>query len=246
MAMVDDAKIKSATPAAVVEMARILPIGKDVAERLLNDPRMVGVWRELQRRNRQPRKEVHVPNEFSILKQEHLLVEERFRLRHWGIDDRKVSLQEQACAAIFAYVVIEFGQKRAVITGAEAQASTEPWLAAAERCRWALENETRPVIDLNLSRELLRVSQYFDDMAQRIYTNSAYLLSRDSRERGNDEARARFRALALFVHQLYGTFLLGTSATIATVALGLDKPIDRKSAENWSHDLLAPDHSAAR
>lgn len=227
MAMVDDAKIRSATPAAVVEMARVLPIGRDVAERLLSDDRMVGVWRELGRREPLP-----------------LAVNDRYLLNHWDIDDRHVSPQDRACAALFAFVVIEFAQKRTIITSAHAQASVAMWGDVVKCCRSVPEHDTANNADL--ARSLAVVAKYFEDRASVFDPKSPYFLSRSARERSDDETRARVRALGRMMHKIYGSFLYGTLATMATVALGLEDEIARKSAENWCSDLLAgEDHSAA-
>jgi hypothetical protein len=112
-------------PSVIKEMALAIPVGETISRRLLTDLGMKGVWKYLQSR------EVN-PTALAALKSWQ-------RLENWDIpiqgplrqDQKDVSLQDRACAAFFAYAVVEFSNHREIWTRQEAQRYAEPWFSAA-------------------------------------------------------------------------------------------------------------------
>ncbi len=210
-------------PAAVKAIAAVLPVGKDISNRLLSDGRMKDIWPALLRIAKE---EVGIDG-----------IGNWQRLTTWGIFDQGVSRQEQACAALFAYAVVEFSGERVVGTRSDFDQFAKESLSAAELCRAAIERDGRPRIDPALAAALKVVADYFEEQGQRrLQSGSPYVVERSSRARGEDVKRGRVRALALEMHRLFGSFRYGTTATIAMVALEGSK-ISARDVENWCSKL---------
>jgi hypothetical protein len=205
-------------PPAVRSMAKVMPVGADIAHRLLTDGRMKTVWRELKRT---PVASEEIPSVLSgpafppRLQVANLNSFER--LKTWDIPDQGISLQEQACAAFFAYAVIELSSQRAIGTQAQFDVLAKKWLDAANLCRSIGEKTAAERIEDQVRLRPLR---------------SPYILGRSSKGRGDDKTRTQVRALAAAAHRIFGSFLYGTVATIATVAL--QTKITKQSVINWS------------
>lgn len=211
---------------------------KAVKDRLLTDQRMVAVWRELRR--------IKVrPAAISRLKPYQ-------RLRTWEISDAGVSLNEQACAALFAFSAFNFSNSpRTIGTRSQAEALAALDFDAAEVCR-RLACEAPP---LSPERRALEVAAEFIKNHTRWklehLLSSPYTIGdRSSRPDNNDskgqklgpgarvEARGRVRALAAETHAIFGQYLYGTVATVATVALQIDPTISKQDVRNWCSDLV--------
>ena len=133
-------------PPAVKSMALVLPLWGTVAKPLLTDPRMKAVWRVLQGQDVTPEALDALPS--------------LQRMETWDLPSENVSLAEQACAAFFSRVVIEFSSPRTVATRAEANDLAKPWLDAADLCWWIMRNEFLPKIDAKFAQALATVGEY--------------------------------------------------------------------------------------
>ena len=215
-------------PSAVREMAAVLPVGHAIAERLLTDARMKKVWRYLRRRDVSP-----------VL--DHLNSYER--LSHWEIDG-DFSAQDQGCAALFAFAVIEFSGSRNIWTRTQAAKWAEEFDSASQLCAWIkddpmFEPEVRQAASV-MAAALPKHGQLLKEQGRPVdlgQNDAPYILSRSSGERGDDEVRAKVRVLATATRRIYGSPLYRTVATIATVALP-DHGIGEESVRNWCADLL--------
>lgn len=206
-------------PRAVKSMAMAIQVGVDIARRLLTDPRMQAVWPEL-KRARVITEEIPgplpgpaFPPSLQIANLDSLE-----RLKTWDIPDRDVPLQDQACAAFFAFVVIELSNKRIVLTRAQVEKLAQRYLDAANICRSLGEHEAAARVE------------------NQVRLSGPNILERSSVQRGDDEIRARVRALATATKRIFGKTLYGTVATVVAVALGIE-PVTKKSIINWCKNL---------
>ena len=124
------------------------------------------------------------------------------RLESWDIPDRDVSLQEQACAALFAFTVIEFSLPRAIGTQKQIDALTKRFQDAA-----MINRSVRAYAAADLIEDQLPLG------------GSPYIVNKPSGKRGHDdEVRAGARALAAAMHRIFGSFKYRTVATVVMVA----------------------------
>lgn len=209
-------------PSSVKLLAPAFPLG----QRLLTDPRMEAVWRVLQRT--------------EARKSGFDSVDSFQRLRSWGIPEDGLSLQQLACAALFAFAAWELNSPKPVITHEKIGDLTKRCLDAARLCR-SPDFNLLPMTP-KLSEALSIVGQYFENNAQMWEKRtSPYIIGRSSGTRGTpgeDETRIHVRVLASETRRLFGSFLYGTVATIATVGLEIKPAIKEKSVQNWCSGLL--------
>ena len=214
-------------PRAVAKVAPQLP---GPALRLLCDPRMKDVWRRLSKK---------APREVEL--KEH----ERRLLKLLGLLNEDAS--EQACAAFFISVAwtIWNPSGRLVWTKADAEKQATELEGAAAWSRWfatepmfaehhAAATEMADVFQKHAIS--LQERAYFANLDQQV---EPYVLGRSSglRGPGDDKIRGYTRAIAADAHRIFGSWLYGTVATVATVALEPDKEVSPKSVENWCSDL---------
>jgi len=214
-------------PRAVAKVAPQLP---GPALRLLCDPRMKDVWRRLCKK---------APREVEL--KEH----ERRLLKLLGLLNEDAS--EQACAAFFISVAwtIWNPSGRLVWTKADAEKQATELEGAAAWSRWfatepmfaehhAAATEMADVFQKHAIS--LRERGYLANLEREV---EPYVLGRSSglRGPGDDKIRGYTRAIAADAHRIFGSWLYGTVATVATVALEPDKEVSPKSVENWCSDL---------
>jgi hypothetical protein len=217
--------LPASTRASMEALIEMLQVGRDIAERLLTDPKMESVWSYLLSEDVTADAIANLPD--------------KLRMSHWGISERGVSLQEQACVALFAYVVIEFGQLRPAGTRRNADARAAPYFDAARICRVLVEDAPRPSPEEKHALEL--AATYIDE-----WTNwqlnqlkaSPYTVGERSNERRGgayrssaDITRGRVRSLTVMAQAIFPAPRPKIIATIATVALGEEIP--SKSVSNW-------------
>jgi hypothetical protein len=219
-------------PPAVKSMAAVMPVGAAISQRLLTDPRMKRVWLYLRR--------------LKVTAATIDALPPLLRMETWEIClfpasknlDEGVSLQDRACAAFYAAIVLELAHCRAIATRAQADELARPWLSAAELCWWVMRHESRPRIDPELAGALSIVGEYLEDQGRvQEQRDSLYIVERSSKKRGDDKIRARVRVLATATHAIFGQFLYGTVATVATVALQINPAVKGRSARNWCRGL---------
>jgi hypothetical protein len=139
---------------------------------------------------------------------------------------------------ICLFPVLELAHCRAIATRAQADEFARPWLSAAELCWWVMRHESRPKIDPEFARALSIVGEYLEDQGRLLeQRDGLYIVERSSKKRGDDKIRARVRALATATHVIFGQFLYGTVATVATVALQIDPAVKGRSVRNWCRGL---------
>ena len=222
--------IPSWVPPSVKLLAPAFPLG----QRLLTDPRMKAVWKVLQNAD---------VSEAALAS-----VESFQQLRSWGISKYDLpdfpppdfSLQDRACAALFAFAAWELNSKRNVIaTRTKIEGSVKQYTDAANLCRstthYDYVHSANPMLDAALSI----VGWYFQDQARKIGQMAGpHVIKRSSKTRGDDGTRIHVRVLATETHRLFRSFHYGTVATIATVGLGIEPAIRAKRVENWCSGLL--------
>jgi hypothetical protein len=207
-------------PSSVKSMAMAVHISYEgtVAHRLLTDPRMKSVWRELKKQ--------------EITRDALASLEPRERMSTWDITDRKLSPQDQACAAFYARVAIEFCSPRIVRTREQAKKSAKPWHDAARLCWHIMRYEFRPRIDAEFAQALAIVGEYLEKEGQmREQKNSPYIVERSSRLRRDDNIRVGTRLIGEATRSIFGSVLYGTVAKVASVALRTN--ISGKNVQNW-------------
>jgi len=79
-------------------------------------------------------------------------------------------------------------------------------------------------------------AQYLEDQGQ-LREQNPYIVERTSKERGDDEVRVQVRLLAAQTFTLFGSFLYGIIAKVATVALQTTPTINNHNVRNWCSGL---------
>lgn len=198
-----------------------------VSKRLLIDPRMKSVWRQLLKRNVEP-------NAISTLQGYQ-------RLRSYDLPEHHFIIQQHACAAFYAYTVVECSSKRTIGIRADADGLAEQYLSAVRTLRgFAAEFRHFVSPDEALALELAANCIERETKWQHAHLlASPYIVGQRTnqvRSFGNLE-RATVRALAVELHRIFGSYLLQTVGTVATVALNLKNQISKSDAKHWCADL---------
>ncbi|MCW5686318.1 MAG: hypothetical protein KIT85_18130 [Pseudolabrys sp.] len=197
------------------------------AERLLINPKMKSVWRQLLKQN----------VEASVIS----TLRGYQRLRSYDLPERDFTTQQQACSAFYAYTVIECTSKRTIGVRADADLLAEHYLAAARITR-GFATEFRHFVSPD---EALALDIAADCIEREIKWQHTHLLAspyivgqRTNRVRSfKNLERATVRVLAVELHRLFGSYLLQTVGTVATVALDLKKQISKSDAKHWCAHL---------
>jgi hypothetical protein len=201
-------------PCAVANVAPHMP--RTVADRLLHDDRMKVVWKRLRARPSHDVARRLEDLEQNVMKFSGLLDE-----------DVLVPLSDQACAAFFISVAWRTGSPspRHVWTRVKAENQAVRWEAAGALCQsvasdpmfakhQAAATEMADFFQKNATS--LKERGYLADLDQQV---KPYVLGRSSRRRGNDDdVRAHTRAIAADARRIFGSWLYGTVATVATAA----------------------------
>jgi hypothetical protein len=245
--MIDANDVPNWVPAAVKAVAPAIGIGpEDIKRRLLIDPKMEGVWRTLKT---QAKKQVAENAEKFAGRLDAL--DSLWRMQTWDVSDLDVSLEEQACAAFFLIILVELGVPKSAVKDHDIRKEIERWRFAAGMCREALEVPHKGRLDRDLARALTTSAGYFEEWAKFIGTaskNSPHVIGRAGQNRapggekdksGDDAIRGHVRAIAIATRDIFGSFLCGTVAKAASVALDrpTEKPITGKSVENWCAEV---------
>jgi hypothetical protein len=157
------------------------------------------------------------------------------RLKTWGVSDRDVSPQDQACAALFAFTVFEFSQPRSVGTRSDAEALAAPLFSAAKTCRWIANEAPSPSPEEKGALEVAAayIEKWVGWQLNHLLNSPYTIGKKSSGTRGDDKVRARVRALATATNRIFGKSLYGTVAIITTVALEITPAIGKQSVINW-------------
>jgi hypothetical protein len=234
-------RVAEADRNALKSMARAMPALKygseeecprDIARRLLNDPRMNKVWRYL----------MTVKVEASAI--EALPLNQH--LSNWDIsdyyippdkhgaeDDGKgaaVSLNGRACAAFLALVALELAIPNKAAMGYDVENSIASLRSAAEQCRFS-----RSGLPKNDKRTtaLSMVEEFFKDQVEFIEkqkTTNPYFLPR-SKGGERDMFRVRVRAIAKGLSDIFGSIKISVVTRVANVALKTE--IDIETVRDW-------------
>jgi hypothetical protein len=205
-----------------------IPVGREVADRLLTDPRMDAVWRGLLRKKK------YAPDRDNI---ENL--PEGLRLGHWGLAEYRLSHPQRACVALFADTVKEFSLDRPAGTIDDADERAAPYFAAAEVCRKVLDQPPYPPSEMKQALEM--AAAYIEELTTwqlKHLKDSPYTMGKRSNERSDgayrsfsDIERGRVRHLLNATITIYGRPLPAIVAEIASVALNKEVPL--KSVLYW-------------
>ena len=229
--MIDPEEIPRWVPAAVRAVAPVVELGaEDVRRRLLTDQRMNEVWDYLLRR---------APVDFRPVTAAALDTVPSSRMTNWGVDDYEFSFQEQGCAALYICVLRAIAVPVPARTFKEVQAMIVPWREAANQCRLAISSDVTLGLKPEVSKALAISASYFDDLAHFVEgvntkDNPHVLLGRKGSSE-DDNIRGVVRSLALETKIIFGSFLLGTLASVASVALQID--VTKKDVQNWCQGL---------
>ena len=194
--------IPSWVPSSVKLLAPAFPL----AQRLLMDERMKAVWQVLQKADL---------NEAGLDS-----VESFQKLSSWGISKYDLpppdfSLQDHACAALFAFAAWELNSKQNVITRTKIEGSVKQYTDAANLCRSTTHYDYLHSANPNLDAALSIVGWFFQDQARKIgQLAGPHVIKRSSKTPGDDETRIHARALANQTHTLFGSFLYSTVPTL--------------------------------
>jgi hypothetical protein len=197
-------------PDAVKSIAAVAICTPEIRERLLTDQRMKTVWRTL----RGQKVESQAISQLKSWQQ----------LESSGISDKGVTLQDQACAAFFAFAAMEVSSERAVWTREKANKFAEQWNSARDMCSWIMHD---PMFEVDFHNAATLMVAGFERHASMLedggwlsgQATPAYFLERS---RTDDNARARARAVAAETHKIFGSYLCGTVAKVVSVALQVD------------------------
>jgi hypothetical protein len=105
-----------------------------------------------------------------------------------------------------------------------------PYSKAVELCRWTKEHDIAAQMNPDLTGALDIVARHFDEVARRKSSLDSPLIVKHHGE--EDVARAYVRVLGHLTRRLFGSTLVRTVATTASVALGRD--IDWRLVRNWT------------
>jgi len=138
---------------------------------------------------------------------------------------------------VFARAEIELSIPQFARSRSAAGALVEPLFSAAGQCRQIMR---KPAYSSSENASALAAAAgYLEKQARwRLETlkNSSYTVGeRSTGGRGDDDTRAKVRALAAGTHRIFGKFLYGTFALIATVALQIE--VDKSDVSNLCSDL---------
>ena len=215
-------EIPNWVPSTVKKLAVTFRFEEELVRRLVTDPKMKNVWQYLRRA--QPVSSEIADDDSKLL------------LELWGVPEMGVSVQEQACALFFWFVVMELLVPRTAATRQDIENLVAPWRSAAEQCRLAI-NLGPGDANRELVKALSRSAEYFEFRARVAGedANSPYTLKRRSGKPEDDTVRGRVRALAWITRALYGSFQYGVLASVATVALQTN--VTEKGVRNWCSDF---------
>jgi hypothetical protein len=199
--------------------------GQEVVDRLLTDARMESVWQTLRARNVNAVALDALPS--------------NLRLDNWvegSLETGDATPNDEACVAFFAAAVIEFKLANKPVYASDVSELIGPWREAARQCRLALRNPLfRPLVDGEFERSLSIVERFFEERAAFVESGSSpYLLGR---ERKDDAARGIVRGIAKQTKLIFGQFLYGTIATVASVGLQPHAEIGPESVRKWCAGL---------
>lgn len=167
-------------------------------------------------------------------------------MENWGVEDYSFSLQEQAYAAFFACAMVRLALPQEPVIHAEVRDYVARQRAIAEQCRLAINSDPSLKIKPKIAEALEIVGKYFDHQAlliESVNKNSPLVLKGKGETPEGDVVRGQVRALALETNTIFGSFLLGVLAKVASVAL--QDNITKKDVQNWCSDLLRTKVEAA-
>jgi hypothetical protein len=212
-------------PAAVIQIAALIPGKPEIKLAMLTDARMKQVWQELQK---------HPVTEATLSQ-----LSSWQRLSSFDISVEGITLQDQACAAFFAGASFELSNHREIWTRGRANEFAERWTETRNFCAWIMNDQMfDPVLqasaaslvaNLDLNANMLDDGGWLSGQH-----NPAYFFERsrgENRSHGDDEDRGRSRAIAVIAKKIFGSFLCGTVATVINVACRSD--VNTEQVRRW-------------
>jgi hypothetical protein len=198
-----------------------------VSDRLLTDSGMETVWHTLRQ------------IEVKALPED---LPDNLRVRNWiepSLLTRDASLNDEACVAFFADVVIHVRIANKARSRREIDALTRRFSDAAEMARIARLDPflCPPKADTHaLETAEAILAQIAADIERRAQGHPL-VLGRRRMDKEGDETRVIVRTIATRTKTLFGNVLYGTVATVANIALKLEKDLDAAKVRDWSDDL---------
>jgi hypothetical protein len=208
-------------PPLVVSVAgKMRGFSPEIVDRLLTDPEMETVWREI---GQHPVKPLPAHLEGNL------------RVNHWLGHDVEASPKDEAAVAFFACVVIQVGLRNKARERRDSDALAHRFADAAEMARIARNPFVcTPAADI---AALEKAEAIFAEIAAnfRLEARQVHPLIVDRIMDKDNGARAIVRSIAVVTRSIFGQYLCGTIATATSVAM--DTKITLKSAVNWCEGL---------
>jgi hypothetical protein len=229
--MIVRADVSAWVPESIKGMVEQISIGDEIARRLLTADQMKTVWETLRSKKIKVATSAIDPAQSSSLRSDLFP----------GIDAWEISvtmgLKEQACVAFLCSVTVELWRAAEAVRQQDLAIMVKRWRDAAQMCRIAMEEPGRALLEPDLSKSLSASSLYLEECASLIEQsnkNSPYVIELERDRGGDDNVRARTRALASHARAIFGQYLYNTTATVASV--GLSAEVTPGKVREWCKD----------
>jgi hypothetical protein len=209
-------------PPLVVSVAgKMRGLSAEIVDRLLTDPKMETVWREIYDVKPLPA---------------HLEV--NLRVNHWLGHDVEASPKDEAAAAFFACVVIETRLKNK-LARKDISAFATRLAAAAETARMVRLNPFLHPVDTDVDA-LAKTEAILAQLAAEVRRTSpkGHPLILEKRTK-KDTERAIVRSIATMTKAIFGKHLYGTVGAAVSIALNLESKIAPEDVRDWCEGLLS-------
>jgi hypothetical protein len=210
-------------PPLVVSVAgKMRGFSPEIVDRLLTDPKMETVWREID----QPVKPLPANLEGNL------------RVNHWLGHDVEASPKDEAAAAFFACVVIETRLENK-LARKDISAFATRLAAAADTARLVRLNPFLHPVDTDVDA-LAKAEAILAQLAAEVRRTSpkGHPLILEKRTE-NDTERAIVRSIATMTKAIFGKHLYGTVGAAVSIALNLESKIAPEDVRDWCEGLLS-------
>jgi hypothetical protein len=212
-----------APPLVVSVAGKMRGFSPEIVDRLLTDPKMETVWRQIGQRKVKPLPADLAPN---------------LRVNHWFGHDVEASPKDEAAAAFFACVVIETRLENK-LARKDISAFATRLADAAETARTVRLNPFLHPVDTDvdaLAKTEAILARLADDFRRTSPKGHPLILERGGE---NETERAIVRSIASTTKTIFGQHLYGTVAAAVSVALKLEPDnITPADVRDWCEGLL--------
>jgi hypothetical protein len=212
-----------APPLVVSVAGKMRGLSPEIVDRLLTDPKMETVWREIGQRPVKPLPAHLEPN---------------LRVNHWLGHDVEASPKDEAAVAFFACAVIKTRLKNK-LARKDISAFATRLANAAEVARMVRLNPFLHPVDTDVDA-LAKTEAILAQLAAEVRRTSpkGHPLILEKRTE-NDTERAIVRSIATTTKAIFGKHLYGTVATAVSVGLNLNPRITQADVRDWCEGLLS-------